>query len=52
MVKEKTVTSVNKKTVPIIAETICIHSDGTHPVEFAQRIRQILTDNNISIKAM
>lgn len=52
MMKEKTVTSVNKKTVPIIAETVCIHSDGPHPVEFAKLIHQTISENNFVIKAM
>jgi UPF0271 protein len=51
MIKEKTVTSLNKKSIPIVAETICIHSDGPNPVEFAKLIRQTLIDNKINIKA-
>jgi len=38
MIKEGTVTSVNGKTIPILAETICIHGDGEHAVEFAKAI--------------
>jgi len=52
MIKEKTVMSVNKKTLPIIAETICIHGDGAHPVEFAKLIHQTLSANKIAIKAI
>lgn len=51
MVKEKTVTSVNKNTIPIVAETICLHSDGAHPVEFARLIHQTLQKEGIIIKA-
>jgi UPF0271 protein len=36
-----TVTTVNGKTIPIIADTICIHGDGKHAVEFAKRINAL-----------
>ena len=51
MIKEGTVTSVTGKKVPIVAETICIHGDGEHAVEFAKAIHGALKDNNIAIKA-
>jgi UPF0271 protein len=37
MIQEQTVTSLEGKRVSIIAETICIHGDGVHAVEFAGR---------------
>jgi len=43
MVKEGTVTSVSGKTIPITAQTICIHGDGKYAVEFAKTIHHILT---------
>jgi 5-oxoprolinase (ATP-hydrolysing) subunit A len=52
MVKAKTVTTINNKTVPIIAETICIHGDGANAVGFAKTINEALTKNNILIKAV
>jgi len=51
MVKEGTVTSINGKKVPIVAETICIHGDGKHAVEFAKAIHFALKENNIEIKS-
>ncbi len=50
MVKEGTVTSVTGKKVPIVAETVCIHGDGEHAVEFAKAIYHALKENNIGIK--
>ncbi len=44
MIKEKTVTSVNGKKIPILAETICIHGDGKHAVEFAERIHKAILE--------
>ena len=51
MVKEGIVTSINGKKVPIVAETICIHGDGAHAVEFAKAIHFALKENNIEIKS-
>ena len=38
MIKEGTVTTVSGKTIPIIAETICIHGDSKQAVKFAKAI--------------
>lgn len=38
MIKEGTVTTVSGKIIPVVAETICIHGDGKHAVEFAKAI--------------
>jgi 5-oxoprolinase (ATP-hydrolysing) subunit A len=38
MIKEGTVTSLSGKTIPIVAETICIHGDGKNAVAFAKAI--------------
>jgi UPF0271 protein len=43
MVKKGTVTSTSGKQVPIVAETICIHGDGSHAVAFAQQLHEQLT---------
>ena len=42
MVKEKTVTTVSGKTIPIEAETICIHGDNKNAVSFARRLHEEL----------
>ena len=38
MIKEGTVITVSGKIIPIVAETICIHGDGKHAVEFAKAV--------------
>lgn len=38
MIKDGTVTTVSGKSIPIKAETICIHGDGEHSVDFAKAI--------------
>jgi UPF0271 protein len=52
MVRSQTVTAANGETIPIRAETICVHGDGPHALEFAKAIRTALLDNSISIKAI
>jgi 5-oxoprolinase (ATP-hydrolysing) subunit A len=42
MVNEGTVTTTSGKKITILAETVCIHGDGEHAVEFARAIRQAI----------
>ncbi|HET9744510.1 MAG TPA: 5-oxoprolinase subunit PxpA [Chitinophagaceae bacterium] len=51
MVKEGTVTSIAGKKIPIIAETVCIHGDGDHAVEFAKAIHAALIAEGVEIRA-
>lgn len=50
MIKEKTVTTVTGKKIPVVADTICIHGDGKYAVEFAKAIHDALKKENIEIK--
>jgi UPF0271 protein len=52
MIKEGTVTTVSGKIIPIVAETICIHGDGIHAVEFAKAIHEHLKQNPIDSKTL
>ena len=51
MVKQQEVISVNQQTIPLKAETLCLHGDGAHPVEFAKMINQRLKAEGITVKA-
>lgn len=51
MIERGTVTSVNNETIPIVAETICIHGDNEHAAAFAKHIYHTLKQNKIEIKA-
>ncbi|GGK76164.1 LamB/YcsF family protein [Rufibacter glacialis] len=51
MVKEGVVRSQQGVDVPIKADTVCLHGDGTHAVAFARQIREALTKENISLRA-
>ena len=50
MIKEKLVTTITEKKIPIVADTICIHGDGRHAVTFAKAIHDALKQENIEIK--
>lgn len=52
MIKEKTVIATSGKKIPIIADTICIHGDGKHAVEFAQQIHSTIEKEGIKIQAI
>lgn len=51
MVKQQQVISVNDKTVPLKAETLCLHGDGGHAVDFAKMINEKLKAEGITVKA-
>ncbi|PWS29957.1 LamB/YcsF family protein [Pedobacter paludis] len=51
MVKQQQVISVNKNIIPLKAETLCLHGDGVHAVDFAKNISAKLKAEDIEIKA-
>ena len=52
MIQQKTVTSTTLASIPIQADTICLHGDGDHAVEFAKVIHQTLLQHHIEIKTI
>ena len=52
MIQHNTVTSVAFVSIPIQADTICLHGDGDHKVEFAKAIHQTLLQHYIEIKSI
>jgi len=52
MIKAKTVTTITGKTLPIVADTVCIHGDGEHAVQFAKTINEKLKSTGIEIKSL
>jgi UPF0271 protein len=52
MIETQTVTATSGETIPIKAETICIHGDGEHALEFARTIREKLVENGIEIQGI
>ncbi len=52
MIAAQTVTATNGAKIPIKADTICIHGDAPHALEFARAINQTLNENGIRIKSV
>jgi UPF0271 protein len=50
MIQQQTVTSTSNKIIPVKADTVCIHGDGDHAMQFARLIFTTLKENNIAIK--
>jgi len=51
MVREGKVRTTDGTEVAVQADTVCLHGDGPHPVEFARRLRGGLTAAGIAVKA-
>jgi UPF0271 protein len=51
MINEGMVTALSGKKIPIIADTVCIHGDGAHAVEFAKAIHNALIKEGIKIQS-
>lgn len=51
MVRQQSVASVNGKIIILDAETICLHGDGAHALEFATAIHAAFKDSGIEMKA-
>lgn len=51
MVREGVVQAVSGETVPLQAQTLCLHGDGPHALAFARAIHQALTDAGIELHA-
>ena len=49
MVKEKKVTAITGKDIPIEADSVCVHGDGAKALAFVERIRKTLTEEGITI---
>jgi UPF0271 protein len=49
LVRKRQVRSIDGSDVPVHAETICIHGDGAHAVEFARAIRRGLAEAGVTV---
>jgi 5-oxoprolinase (ATP-hydrolysing) subunit A len=52
MVKQGMVTSVQQTDVTLRADSICVHGDGLHAVQFAKTIHERLQQEGIVVKAL
>ena len=51
MVRDGRVIATDGSRVAIKADTVCLHGDGAHVVEFARQLRAGLEEAGIEIKA-
>ncbi|RTE11665.1 LamB/YcsF family protein [Paenibacillus whitsoniae] len=49
LVREGKVRSLDGEDLPLHADTICLHGDGAHAVEFARDIRALLASSGIAV---
>jgi len=52
LVRDHRVTAIDGSTVAVNAQTVCLHGDGAHALQFAKNIRERLTGEGIPIRAM
>ena len=52
MVKEKKVRTVDGTDIDITADSVCVHGDNAHALEFVKKIRAALTDAGIEISPL
>lgn len=52
MIEKQCVISTEGKEVSLKADTVCIHGDGHHAVEFARELRNALLDKNFFIETI
>lgn len=52
MIREGKVRSIDGQDVPINVDTICLHGDGPHAAEFAERLRSAFRSAGIAVRAL
>ncbi|WP_165247872.1 LamB/YcsF family protein [Adlercreutzia sp. ZJ141] len=51
VVRDGTIESVNGKTITVQADTICVHGDNAHALQFVQRVREALEIAGIDVRS-
>ena len=52
MVRDRKVTAIDGSSVPLNAQTVCLHGDGAHALAFARRIRDRLQQEGVAVRAV
>ena len=52
MIKEQKVTTITGKDISIQADSVCVHGDGAKALEFVQKIRKRLMEEEIELKPL
>lgn len=50
MIETDTVTTVEGQSIPIVAESVCVHGDNEHALLFAKALRENLTKKGVSVR--
>ncbi|MDF7680242.1 5-oxoprolinase subunit PxpA [Enterobacteriaceae bacterium ESL0689] len=51
MVQHHRVRSISGEWTTVVAETVCLHGDGEHALDFARRLRAAFAENHIQVSA-
>ncbi len=51
LVRDRKVRAIDGSSVPLNAQTVCLHGDGAHALAFARRIRERLEQEGITVRA-
>ena len=51
IIQHKTVNTTDGHTIPMDAQTICIHGDGKHALQIASKLHSALTEKGVSVVA-
>lgn len=52
LVRDKQVTAIDGSVISVNAQTVCLHGDGAHALEFARLIRTRLSEQRITVRAI
>jgi UPF0271 protein len=52
MIRDGEVLALDGSTLRLQADTVCLHGDGAHALELARLLRQTLTTQGITVRAM
>lgn len=52
LVTEKTIKTITGKVIPMQADTICVHGDNDHAVDFVKALNQFLKDKGIELRSI
>ena len=50
LVRDHRVTAIDGSSVPVNAQSVCLHGDGAHALAFARRIRERLDAEGIAVR--
>ncbi|MEC4256629.1 LamB/YcsF family protein, partial [Escherichia coli] len=52
MVQQGKVKSISGEWVAVNAQTVCLHGDGAHALQFAQRLRDVFATHQVAVNSL